>query len=294
VRYSKTRKKLGNFPSVGDVTSITFALFLTGLFGLITIYSQELERIVRENIELQIYLKHNLTETQRTQIEKKIEQLPYVNKDVTKPLTFISKEQAAKDFIKKTGEDFIEFLGENPLHDAYVLKVHPNYHSSQSLDSISTELKKMNGIFQVEYVPDLIDKINKNSGQIRLVLIGIILFLLIVVVALINSTLRLALFSQRFLIRSMQLVGARKWFIQRPFLVRAAFYGILAGMLAASAIWLGTNYANRYIEDLHLIQNKDKMIVLSISLILVGMIVAVTSSYFAIRKYLKMSLDELY
>lgn len=142
MRYSKTRKKLGSFPSVGAVTSITIALFLTGLFGLITIYSQELERIVRENIELQIYLKHNLTETQRTQIEKKIEQLPYVNKDVSNPLTFISKEQAAKDFIKKTGEDFIEFLGENPLHDAYVLKVHPNYHTSQSLDSVSNEIKK--------------------------------------------------------------------------------------------------------------------------------------------------------
>lgn len=295
MQQSYTRKKLGSYPSVGVVISITLALFVTGLFGLLIIYSQELERVVRENIKLQVYLKSNLTETQRTQVEKKLEQLPYINKAVTEdPIAFISKEDAAKKFIAETGEDFNQFLGENPLHDAYVLTIDPSYHSKASVDKIKVELEKMNGVFEVFYVEGLIESINENVTRLGIILAAIIALLLITVVLLINSTLRLALFSQRFLVRSMQLVGARKWFIQRPFLIRGVAYGILSGILASAGIWLMVNYANQNIEDLALIQNKDRMITLSICLIMVGMIVAVTSSYFAIRKYLRMSLDELY
>lgn len=295
MRYTQTRKKLGSYPSIGVVISITLALFVTGLFGLLIIYSQELERVVRENIKLQVYLKSNLTETQRTQVEKKLEQLPYINKTISEdPVVFISKEEAGKKFIAETGEDFTQFLGENPLHDAYVLSIDPSYHSKESMEKISAELKKMNGVFEVFYVEGLIESINKNVTQLGVILAAIIALLLITVILLINSTLRLALFSQRFLVRSMQLVGARKWFIQRPFLIRAFVYGLLSGVLASAGIWLMVNYANRNIEDLALIQNKDRMIALSICLIVVGMIVAITSSYFAIRKYLRMSLDELY
>jgi cell division transport system permease protein len=295
VQQSYTRKKLGSYPSVGVVISITLALFVTGLFGLLIIYSQELERVVRENIKLQVYLKSNLTETQRTQVEKKLEQLLYINKTVAEdPVVFISKEDAAKKFIAETGEDFNQFLGENPLHDAFVLTIDPSYHSKESVDKIKVELEKMNGVFEVFYVEGLIESINKNVTRVGIILAAIIALLLITVVLLINSTLRLALFSQRFLVRSMQLVGARKWFIQRPFIIRALLYGVLSGVLASAGIWLMVNYANKNIEDLVLIQNKDRMITLSICLIIVGVIVAVTSSYFAIRKYLRMSLDELY
>jgi cell division transport system permease protein len=296
VQKINTRKKLGSYPSIGVIVSITLALFVTGLFGLLIIYSQELERVVRENIKVQVYLKHDLTETQRTQVEKKLESLPYINKNLTseKPVVFVSKEDAAKKFIAETGEDFIKFLGDNPLHDAYVLSVDPSYHSKANMEKLSSELEKMNGVFEVFYVEGLIESINKNVTRMGAILAGLIALLLVIVILLINNTLRLALFSQRFLIRSMQLVGARKWFIQRPFLIRAVGYGILSGVIASAGIWILVNYANRNIEDLALIQNKDRMITLSICLIVVGMIVAVSSSYFAIRKYLRMSLDELY
>lgn len=295
MQQNSTRKKLGTYPSIGVVISITLALFVTGLFGLLIIYSQELERVVRENIKLQVYLKNNLTETQRTQVETKLKQLPYINKTVAEnPVVFISKEDAAQKFIAETGEDFNQFLGENPLHDAFVLTIDPAYHSKESVDKIKAELEKMNGVFEVFYVEGLIESINKNVTRLGIILAAIIALLLITVVLLINSTLRLALFSQRFLVRSMQLVGARKWFIQRPFLLRALAYGFLSGILASAGIWLMVNYANRNIEDLALIQNKERMLTLSICLVMVGMIVAITSSYFAIRKYLKMSLDELY
>lgn len=293
---SNTRKKLGSYPSFGVVISITLALFASGIFGLLIIYSQELERVVRENIKVQVYLTSNLTETQRVQVEKKLESLPYINKNLANedPVIFISKEEAAKKFIAETGEDFTKFLGDNPLHDAYVLGIDPSYHSKESMEKISSELEKMNGVHEVFYVEGLIESINKNVTRLGIILAIIIACLLVTVVLLINSTLRLALFSQRFLVRSMQLVGARKWFIQRPFLIRAFAYGILSGLIASAGIWMMVNYANKNIEDLVLIQNKDRMVTLSICLIVIGMIVAVTSSYFAIRKYLRMSLDELY
>jgi cell division transport system permease protein len=296
VQKINTRKKLGSYPSFGVVLSITLALFVTGLFGTLIIYSQELERLVRENIRVQVYLKNSLTETQRLQVEKKFETLPYVNKSLSNenPIRFISKDSAAKQFIAETGEDFTKFLGENPLHNAYLISIDPTYHSKASLDKISQELEKMNGVFQVFYVEGLIESVNKNVTRIGLILAGLVALLLVTVVLLINNTLRLALFSQRFLIRSMQLVGARKWFIQRPFLFRALGYGILSGMLASGLIWGTINYANQNIEDLIVLQNNDRMITLMVSLLIVGVIVAVTSTFFSIHKYLKMSLDELY
>jgi cell division transport system permease protein len=296
VQKINTRKKLGSYPYVGVVISITLALFVTGLFGLVIIYSHELERVVRENIKVQVYLKNGLTETQRLQVEKKLESLPYVNKSLSSetPVQFISKEEAAKKFIAETGEDFTKFLGENPLHDAYLINIDPSYHSRSSMDAISTEIGKMNGVFQVFYVQGLIESINKNVTRIGVILAGLIALLLVTVILLINSSLRLALFSQRFLIRSMQLVGARKWFIQRPFLVRSLAYGILSGILASVFIWILIHYANQNIEDLALLQNDDQIWMLMGCLLIVGAFVGVLSTYFSIRKYLMMSLDELY
>jgi len=296
VQKINTRKKLGSYPYFGVVVSITLALFVTGLFGLVIIYSHQLERVVRENIRVQVYLKNGLTETQRLQVEKKLESLPYVNKSIANqvPIQFISRDEAAKTFIAETGEDFKKFLGENPLHDAYLINIHPAYHSKTSMDAISIEIGKMNGVFQVFYVQGLIESINKNVTRVGIILAGLITLLLITVILLINSSLRLALFSQRFLIRSMQLVGAQKWFIQKPFIFRSFGYGILSGIIASIFIWLLIHYANQNIEDLILLQNNNQIVILMGSLLIVGAIVGVLSTYFSIRKYLKMSLDELY
>jgi cell division transport system permease protein len=291
-----TKKKLGSYPYAGVIISITLALFVTGLFGLLVIYSQELERMVRENIKVQVYLKNGLTETQRLQLEKKLESLPFVNKTETNqaPISFISKDSAARKFIADTGEDFLKFLGENPLHDAYLINISSDYHTKEKLDAISKEIEKINGVFQVFYVEGLIESLNKNITRIGVILIGLIALLLITVVLLINNTLRLALFSQRFLIRSMQLVGARKWFIQKPFLVRSIGYGTLSGVLASLLIWALIHYANHNIEDLVELQNEKRIFIMMGMLLITGIIVALISTFFSIRKYLNMSLDELY
>lgn len=288
-----TKKKLGGYPAIGVVVSITLALFVVGLFGLLIIYSQQLEKQVRQNIRMQVYLKSNLTENQRLQIENKLLSQQFTSKE-EKAVVFVSKDEAAKKFIAETGEDFIKFIGENPLKDAYLVNIDPAYHTAAQLEKIKSEIQKMNGVFQVFYVEGLIESVNDNVMKIAVFLGGLIVILLLTVILLINNTLRLALFSQRFLIRSMQLVGAKNWFIQRPFILRAAGYGLLSGSLASLFMWILSDYARKKIADLNILHQQKYFLILIGILLLLGMIVAVFSTFFSIRKYLKMSLDQLY
>jgi cell division transport system permease protein len=294
-KFKVRKKKLGSYPFISVVLSVTLALFVIGVFGTMVIYSKELERTVRENVRVQVFLKSGLSEAQRSQLEKKIAAQPFIlHRDQKPVMQFISKEEAAKQFIKETGEDFQKFLGDNPLRDAYLVNVDEKFHDRKNMEQIRERVEKIEGVFQVFYVESVVASINKNVTRIGLVLVGLAALLLIVVVILIHNTLRLALFSQRFLIRSMQLVGARRWFIQGPFITRAALHGLLAGLLA-SGLLVGLIYAaNKRIEELTLIQNTDRLALLIGGLVLIGIFVAVLSTYRAVSKYLKLSLDELY
>jgi cell division transport system permease protein len=289
------KKKLGTYPYISVVFSISLALLVIGVFGALVIYSKELERTVRDNVKIQIYLKNQLTTEQTKKIEKELQSKYFVTKaDPKTAMQFVSKEDAAKQFIKETGEDFKKFLGENPLRDAYLVKIDQAYHDKASLKKIEAEVEKINGVFQVDYVENVIDSINENITKIGLVLMSLVALLLLTVVLLINNTVRLALFSQRFIIRSMQLVGAKRWFIQRPFLFQAMWHGALAGVIASALLFGLISVATKRIEDLALIQNNDRLFLLAGSLLLVGMIVAMASTYRAVAKYLGLSLDELY
>jgi cell division transport system permease protein len=267
------KKKLGGYPATGVVVSITLALFVVGIFGLLLIYSQQLEKQVRQNIRMQVYLKSNISETQRLEIRNKLLALDYVSKDDSN-VTFVSREEAAKKFIAETGEDFTSFLGENPLRDAYLIGIDRQYHTRTKMDTIKSEIQKMNGVHQVFYVEGLIDAVNENVTKIAVVLGGLIVILLITVALLINNTLRIALFSQRFL--------------------RAAGYGLLSGVVASVIIWILSDYAQQRIEDLRVLHDQEQFLMLVGILLILGMVVAVFSTYFSIRRYLRMSLEELY
>ncbi len=289
------KKKLGTYPYISVVFSITLALFAIGVFGTLVIYSKELERTVRDNVKIQVYLKNQLTAQQTQNIKKQLQDKNFVTKsNPEKSIAFVSKEEAAQQFIKETGEDFKNFLGENPLRDAYLVKIDQAYHDKVSLSKIKKETEKIQGVFQVYYVENVIDSINENVTKIGLILMGLVALLLLTVVLLINNTVRLALFSQRFIIRSMQLVGAKRWFIQRPFLFQASWHGALAGMLASLLLFGLISIATRRIEDLALLQNTDRLFLLGGSLVMLGIVVAVTSTYRAVAKYLRLSLDELF
>ncbi len=293
--FKVKKKKLGSYPFFSVILSITLALFVVGIFGILVIYSDELSRLVKENVKIQVYLKSQLDEKQIKEIEKQLAQSDFIVKDSTRnPLLFISKDEAAKQFIRDTGEDFQKFLGENPLRDAFLVAINPTFHDKASLTRIKTRVEKISGVFQVYYVESLIESINRNIAKIGLVLLGLASVLLIVVVLLINNTLRLALFSQRFLIRSMQLVGATRTFIQGPFILRAMLHGGIAGMISCGMLWSVVELGHRKVEELQLIENNERTIILLASLMALGIFVAVISTWRAVHRYMKLSLDELY
>jgi cell division transport system permease protein len=287
---SRSKKKLGSYPSISVIFSITLALFVIGIFGLMVIYSGELEKVVRESFRVQVFLKNELTDSVKTVIRKKLENEKFVNRA---SLKFISKEEARKKFIRETGEDF-SFLGENLLRETFQFGIPPQYQDSLKLSGIKKSLERVTGVFQVHYLESSINSINKNRNKIGLILMGIALTLFIVVVLLINNTLRLALFSQRFLIRSMQLVGATHGFIKWPFIMRAMLYGFIGGLIASGLLIGLITFANKKIPELASIQNNDRILIVLASIIGLGIFVALLSTYRAVSKYLQLSLDELY
>ena len=271
------------------------ALFVIGLFGLLLLHANALSQMIRENVEIQIFLNQTIAENDRLKIQKTLSSKEYIAETESgQQISFISKEEAAEDFIKETGEDFRQFLGENPLRDAFVIRIKPEYYNTEALQKIKLDIERLGGVFEVTYVESLVESINKNMAKISIVLISFAVLLVIIVSVLINNTIRLALFSQRFLIRSMQLVGATARFIQRPFLTRSVLHGFLGGLLAAALLLLILQYANRQIEDIDQLQDTYKIGILLGGLLLLGGTLGFLSTYRAVSKYLKMSLDELY
>ncbi|MBM3176744.1 MAG: ABC transporter permease [Bacteroidetes bacterium] len=291
---SGKKKKLGSYPSASVVFSITLALFVIGLFGTLLTFTRELERVVQENIRIQVYLKKGIGKEDIAQIKKKLTADSFINQSVEAPITFIARDDAAKKFIKETGEDFYQFMGENPLHDSFILAVAPAFQSSKSLRGLKSKIEKYRGVHYVDYNPNLIESINQNRNVIAVILLGCAAVLFAVSILLIRNTLRLALFSQRFLIRSMQLVGATNGFITKPFLKRSALYGLSASLIA-SALLIGlVTLAIRNFPEVGLIVNERSILTVLASVALLGIFVAVSSTWFAVRKYLALSLDQLY
>ena len=176
----------------------------------------------------------------------------------------------------------------------FEVSIDPAYHDTLSLNKIKVSLEKMSGVIDALYEKDFLNDVNRNFTKISAGLLGIAVILLVTVILLINNTLRIALFSQRFLIRSMQLVGARRWFIQRPFVFRAALYGMIAGLIACGLLFGLTNYAYSKIDNLIQLHNQQHFMMLLGIVIATGILIAVVSTFFSIQKYLRMSLDDLY
>jgi cell division transport system permease protein len=289
------KKKLGSYPYFTVVFSITTALFVIGLCGLLILQAQRLSAIVRQNLEIQTYLDKDLSQEQKDILLLTLSKKPYVDRrNDSLQVMFISREEAAKKFIAQTGEDFSQLLGENPLRDAYTIKIKPNYYESAQMQRIKKDLENIPGVFEADYVANLVEDINRNIARIFL---GLSIFgftLLLTITILINNTIKLALFSQRFLIRSMQLVGATSGFIQRPFLLRAALQGLFSGLVASGLLVVLLQFANRNIEGLSLLQENEKIAILFAALMIMGCLIGLLSSYLSVNKYLNTSLNELY
>ncbi|WP_426294641.1 cell division protein FtsX [Dyadobacter endophyticus] len=289
------KKKIGSYPNAMIVMSLTAALFLIGFCGLLVIQSKKLVSIIRQNIEVRVFINKEVSKAGQDSILRIIQAKPFVlNSGETKAITFVSKEEAAKEFIEGTKEDFATFLGENPLRDSYRVKIQEDYFEEAKLQQIKKELDQVKGVYEVVYQEDLADNINRNVTKIYIVLASFALVMLIIIVLLVNNTIKLAIYSQRFLIRSMQLVGATNGFIQKPYVLRGAIQGLVGGVVAALLLIGLQQLAVRNVEGLALLQEYDKIVILVLSVLGLGVAIGVASTYQSLARYLRMALDDLY
>ncbi len=208
------------------IFSLSLLIFLLLLLSWSVLNSSHLSKNIRENLGFQIYLKDSLSGPYKEEIQQKLDHAPYV-----KQWIMVSKESAATELKEKLGEDFIGFLGYNPLLDMLDVKVKAEYANPDSLDVILKEIKQYKAVHEIVYQRDVIEKINKNLKTLFYFMGIFALSLLVVALFLMNNTIRLSLYSQRFLIRTMYLVGATRIYITRPFIIRATLQGMLAGGL---------------------------------------------------------------
>jgi cell division transport system permease protein len=208
------------------IFSLSLLIFLLLLLSWSVLNSSHLSKNIRENLGFQIYLKDSLSGPDKEEIQQKLDHAPYVRQWI-----MVSKESAATELKEKLGEDFIGFLGYNPLLDMLDVKVKAEYANPDSLDVILKEIKQFKAVHEIVYQRDIIEKINKNLKTLFYFMGIFALSLLIVALFLMNNTIRLSLYSQRFLIRTMYLVGATRLYITRPFIIRATLQGMLAGGL---------------------------------------------------------------
>jgi cell division transport system permease protein len=289
------KKKIGSYPNAMIVMSLTAALFLIGFCGLLVLQSKKLVSIIRQNIEVRVFLEKSETKAGQDSILSVIRKKPFVLVSTEEsPITFVSKEEAAKEFIEGTKEDFTTLLGENPLRDSYRVKIQEDYFEESKLQAIKKDIEKLKGVYEVVYQEDLADNINRNVTKIYAVLSTFALIMLIIIVLLVNNTIKLAIYSQRFLIRSMQLVGATNGFIQKPYIIRGAIQGLIGGLLAIGLLIGLQQLAVRNVEGLLSLQEYNKIILLILILVSLGILIGVISTYQSLARYLKMTLDDLY
>lgn len=289
-------KKLGSTPNAMVIISLTIALFLIGLCGLLTLNARKLAELVKQNVEVQVYLDNDLTTIKLDSIFKLISKKAFVlKKDNSPQINFISKEVAAKQFIQESGEDYRKLLGNNnPLYNLYSVKIKEEFFNEVKLKDIKTDLETISGIHEASYVENFVDEVNRNISKIYLILSVFVVLLLVIIVILVNNTIKLSLYSQRFLIRSMQLVGATNGFIRKPFVVKGALQGLISGLVACTLLILLQQLAVQQIEGLGILQEASKLILLILFILIVGTLIGILSTFQSVERYLKLSLDELY
>ena len=292
-----SKKVLGSYPYMTVMFSITLSMIVLGLLGLILSHAQKLSFLVKESIEVNVFLTNEMNDSDslKTGFYETLSRRNYVLQKNNKPqITYTSKEEAKIKFIETYGEDFTKVLDENPLYASYAVKIKSEYSDSLNMKKIAEQLSAFDGVKEAYYQEALINKINKNIKTVSLVLAVLGGILLLASIFLINNTIKLALYSQRFLIRSMQLVGATRWFIQRPFLWRSMFQGFISGIVSAAILYTLMHFAYIELKELNELRQEEHLYYIYGGLISLGTMIGFFSSYRAISSYLKLSLDELY
>ncbi|GAB3920526.1 cell division protein FtsX [Mucilaginibacter myungsuensis] len=274
---------------ISTVFGIAMVLLMVGLLGLILVHASSLSKYVKENIVVNIFVDESAREADVMQFERQLATNPMV-----KHSQYVSKEIAARNLQKELGSDFVSFLGYNPLSQSVDVYLKAEFANNKDIAKFKAELLKNPLVKEVKYQQSLVDKMNENLGSITLVILVFAGIFIVVSVGLINNTIRLAIYSQRFLIKSMQLVGATRGFIRKPFLLYGIWHGLL-GALIAIVLLMGTLYLSyKTLPELVVLRNYAEFGLVFLGIIALGILIAGLSTYAAVSKYLRSKIINLY
>ncbi len=285
-KYSKRRLVSS---SITMVISLTLVLFMVGLLAIISLNATKLSDKVKENIGVMIILKDDAKEVNVKRLTKTLDAKRYV-----KSTRFVTEDEALAKVEEMLGEDAEGILDYNPLSASISVHMDAEYANNDSLDWIEKELLENKSVKEVSYRKSLISKVNKNMNKITIVILIFSAFFMIIALALINNTIRLSIYSKRFIIRTMLLVGATQGFIQRPFVLKGIRHGVYASIMAIAMLVGLLYYAQNEIPDLRHLQDEKMIATLFGVVVLIGIIISWFSTAMAVRKYLRMKPESLY
>lgn len=286
----KASLKRGKPNYIYSIVGVSLVLLMMGIIGWFFLNSNEIARSLKEDIKINVYLR-TLNKDTIGQIQQFVASQPY-----TRNVKYINKEEAKKIWNKENNEDWASFIEGNPLPESIEFNTKADYVNTDSLDAIS---KKISGAFpnqvtEINFPPLLVSNLDKKAKQIGIGFLIVAVILGIIVVFLIDNTIRLAMFSNRFLIKTMQMVGATRGFIVRPMNIRAVVNGLISGGIAVLILAILIGWAENYVPDLKNVRDMKLTIILFGGMILLGVLISLYSTHRSVIKYLKMKLDELY
>ena len=272
-----------------SVLGVTLVLFFLGIIGWLVINANKLGDYFKENVEVRAYLRGDLNPKDSAALMTYITTKPYV-----KSIRYVSKDEAKKIYMQDESEDWSKVLSENPLPNAIYFRIKKQYVQLDTLARIKSDLELQTYVSDVKYPEALVGKLNKNIRIISIALLALVIIISLVVIFLIDNTIRLAMFSNRFLIKTMQMVGATRGFIAKPLNIRAIINGALSGAIASAALYIIILVLENSISWLNTIHDSGLLLLLFFILIVVGIGITLLSTYRSVVKYLRMKLDDLY
>lgn len=271
------------------IMGVALVLFLLGVLGWLLINGRALSRAFKEDLEISVNFHDNVSDESISRMKEILDKQPFIRN--TK---IITKDEAMQMENEVEGNNMMEFLGKNPLFASLAIKLNEEYVNSDSLEKIKTFILQSNVVRDVTWPNVIVDNMNSNLKKIGIILGSISVLLLIVVIFLIDNTVRLAMFSNRFLIKTMQMVGATRSFITRPFDQRAFVNGLISGVMAAVGLWVVMSFATAQLPVLSLLNDPVLLAILVSSMIVLGIFISMISTHRSVVKYLKMHVDDLY
>jgi len=285
-KYQK-RRLISSYFSV--VISISLVLFLLGILGLLVLNSKRVADHFKEQVPIVIFLKDTAKEVEINQLKQSLQMADY-----TRSANYVSKEEAAEIHMAEIGEDYVDYLGDNPLLNNIDVRLNADFVTPEKVEEIIAELKSKPFVDDIGYDKPLIEKLTQNVKRISFWVLIIAAVFLIIAILLINSSIRLSVYAKRFTIKTMQMVGATKQFIRRPFIWKSVRLGMLGSVLAMGGMALVLYYLNKTFPELGLTRDRTLIVSLFVFIFLMGLIITWISTFFATQRFLNLRTDELY